>query len=551
MTAIRDALASKVRPYLGNLVASLEGEPAPEPRQEWLRLAPRPRPLGDGLRWHAYISYRSMHRTWVLQLYDVLHTLGYEVFLDQLVLTPGADLVRTLHKGMEQSAAALLVWSSAFEDAMWAKFEYQALMERERNQKDFHFIVATLDKAPLPPMLAGKVYVDFSESREGPSGTPLLQLLYGLQRQPLPREAVFLAAQIDEEVRSSVARIQAARSVGDAERLSALAGSEGQAWHASPTLLCRVAEALIALRETDRALAVLEQCRRRFPKAIRPRQLLGLALARKGNWQEAQIVLEELYSSGERDAETVGILARTWMDRYRVTGDRHYLQRSRDLYAEAFAAAPDDYYVGINSASKSVLLGEMERARAYAHQVAKIVGTTPTGDYWRTVTGAEVHLILGEFNEAAGLYRAGIAEDPRARGSHLSTYDQARLLLDAMQTAPPDRETVLSAFGDVAAQEAATAASAGSRTPLTAVERTLIANLLFQLVALRMAAPDLLLSLDPGRFWEAVRKARPRAAREDLPSVAQTVTGPGRPSRLWLAWMQTVRARDLDRLVES
>jgi hypothetical protein len=529
-----------------------EAPPPPQsPQQEWLRLAPRPQSLRKGQRWHVYLSYRSTDRPWVLQLYDVLQMLGYKVFLDH-VLTPGEPFELALRRGIEQSAAAVLVWSSASKDSSWFLHETQTLFERERTQKDFRFIVATLDRSPLPAMLASRLYIDFSESREGPSGTPLLLLLYGLQGQAPPREVFVLPAQIDVEVKSSVARIQAARSAGDAERLSMLASSEGPAWQVSSTLLCQVVEALIALRETERALAVLEQGRRRFPNALRLRQLLGLALARKGNWKEAQLVLEELYASGARDPETVGILARTWMDRFNATGDKGHLERARDLYVEGFTAARDDYYVGINAASKSVLLGDTAAAQRYARQVAEILRTIPPGDYWRTVTAAEVELILGNFAGAADLYRAGISQEPHAVASHESTYLQAQRLLDAMSVLPADRQLVLDAFGDLDITRAvADDGSASSRAPSTSSEREVVARLLFQLVAERLAAPDLLISLDAGRFWEAVRKTLPRAKRQDLESVAKTLQSKARPSALWLAWMQSVRSRDLDRLVES
>jgi len=548
LAGVRDAIAKKLEPYARNLIAPLEDAPAQSPLNEWRRMAPGPRPLAEGQRWHVYVSYRSVHRQWVLQLYDVLQTLGYEVFLDQLVLAPGADLLQSLEEGLEGSAAAVLVWSSTSSDSEWQRREYALFANREHGDKPFRFIVAKLDKAPLPGLLASRFFVDFSESREAPSGTPLLQLLYGLRGEPLPREAVSLAVDVDAEIRSARARIQAARSVGDADRLASMANSDSRVWHSSPVLLCQVAEALIALRQMDRALTVIEQCKRRFPKAVRPKQLHGLALARKGDWQEAQLVLEELYNSGERDPETLGILGRTWMDRYRATGDRASLLRSRDLYREAFEMAPDDTYVGINAASKSLLLGDIAVARDLATRVDHIVGSAPTGDYWITVTAAESKLILGEYRQAADLYRAGVQEAPFETGSHLATYQQAQLLLEHSHAASGEKAIILSAFADVVTPQDADAGK--PQSPLTAAERTVIANLLFHLVAARHAQPDLLTSLDKGRFWEAVRKAHPRANREDLASVADSLASSGRPGRLWLAWVQTVRARDLERLVE-
>jgi hypothetical protein len=47
---------------------------------EWLRYAPKPQPLAGGDRWHVFLSYRSVNRAWVLNLYDVLRELGMRSF---------------------------------------------------------------------------------------------------------------------------------------------------------------------------------------------------------------------------------------------------------------------------------------------------------------------------------------------------------------------------------------------------------------------------------------------------------------------------------------
>ena len=77
---------------------------------EWLKHAPPPHRLREGKRWHVFLSYRSVNRAWVIQLYDVLKELGHEVFLDQYVLSAADRLVRSLEEGLQQSSAGVLVW---------------------------------------------------------------------------------------------------------------------------------------------------------------------------------------------------------------------------------------------------------------------------------------------------------------------------------------------------------------------------------------------------------------------------------------------------------
>src|SRR5262249_53966937 len=160
-----------------------------------------------------------------------------------------------------------------------------------------------------------------------------------LRGNPLPAAAVQLAAQVDDELRTARVQITAARNNGQVQHLVDLSQSSGLAWLTSPALGCEVADALIGLKQNEAALKVLAAIETRFPRALRPRQLHGLALARSNDWQGAQTLLGELYAASEIDPETLGIYARTWMDRYRTTGQRLYLLKSRDLYRQAFEAA--------------------------------------------------------------------------------------------------------------------------------------------------------------------------------------------------------------------
>jgi tetratricopeptide (TPR) repeat protein len=201
------------------------------------------------------------------------------------------------------------------------------------------------------------------------------------------------------------------------------------------------------------ALEVLAELEKRFPRAIRPKQLRALALSRRGqdgDVENAQMTLGTLYELGEHDPETIGIYARTWMDRYSRSGDVLHLRKSRDLYAEAFESARDDYYTGINAASKSVLLGtpsDLERARVLGEQVQQIVGTAPVAnDYWKSATVAEVQLIQGNFEQAGKLYAAAVSAAPSERGSHQSTWTQACRLMATLKPSAMEREQVRQAF---------------------------------------------------------------------------------------------------------
>jgi tetratricopeptide (TPR) repeat protein len=370
------------------------------------------------------------------------------VFMDQYVLTTSGGLDAQLSDNLSTSATGVIIWSHNSEDSEWCKTELTAFRDLERSKPKFRYVVVNVDGADLPPFAKQKLWLDFSPTREGPSGTNLLRLLFGLQGKPLPAEGVILAAEVDEANRRALARINALQDSGDAEGLVDIAGSKGIEWQTSSVLGSKTAEALIALKKNDEAIALIDKLTALFPRSIRPQQLRGLALARKGDWRLAQQTLLELYYLGEHDPETLGILARTWRDRYAQSGDLLHLRKARDLYAEAFNSAPSDYYTGINAAANSVLLGETEVADQYAEKVEKIVGTAAKpSDYWATATVAEVQLIRRNYPVAAKLYESAVTMDTEAKANHESTLGQARRLMGKLQPSQEERNMIEKAFG--------------------------------------------------------------------------------------------------------
>ena len=415
---------------------------------EWFRHAPKPAPLPPGKRYHLFISYRSVNRAWVLKFYDVLKSLGYEPFLDQYALSAATLLASSLSDGLGQSQSAVMIWSSSFEDSEWCRREFNALEAKEIAGTGFRYVIAKVDGAPLPDLATGKLYIDFSADRDGPTGSGLLRLLYGLSNQPLPAEAVRLGAIADEQTRSADAQIQAMRMNGNWAGLVALSKTANLAWHTSSRLGCAVADALIGLKKPDLAVEVLATFEQRFPRALRPKQLRALALARLNKPDEAQQLLGELYASGEIDPETLGIYARTWMDRFNSSQKRLYLLKSRDLYRQAFEAAPNDFYTGINAASKSLLLGEAETAAQLAARVDQVLSAPFQGahSYWRVATAAEAKLLRGDWAGAGAAYLDAVLIAPEDHGSHESSCHQAQLILKTLNAPTAAWHTVLAAF---------------------------------------------------------------------------------------------------------
>jgi tetratricopeptide (TPR) repeat protein len=361
--------------------------------------------------------------------------------------------VRSLETGLDKSQAGVLVWSSATGDSEWVRGEYEAMEARANAKNGFRFIPVRLDATALPTFAANRVFIDFSQYPQGPNGGDLLRLLHAIVGKPLSEEAVHFAVEQDEAARTFTARVKAAVRNGQPAQLVTLFTQGGTPWETSSALGCAVAEGLTKLGEYDSALTVTDALAQQFPRAIRPLQLKALALARRGragDLEQAQDILGELFELKQRDPETVGIYARTWMDRYNATNNVLFLRQSRDLYAEAFASAQDDYYTGINAAAKSVFLAtpdDITRGRESAQGIQAAIGTKKIDDdYWKTATVAESHLILGNYDQAAIVYGQAVAMAPTEVGSHSSTWQQACKLMAILKPDASDRARIRQAF---------------------------------------------------------------------------------------------------------
>jgi tetratricopeptide (TPR) repeat protein len=424
--------------------------------QEWLQYAPKPRPLNDGNEWNVFLSYRSINRPWVLCLYDVLVEVGHKVFLDQYVLKGGDKLIGRLQDALGKSQSGVLIWSAGTGNSVWVNDEYEVLQQKANTDPEFIFVPVRVDGSNLPLFAANRIYFDFSAYPDGPNGGELLRLLSAIAGMPLQGEAVHFANEQDEISKELAAKVNAAIKNNNPARLIQLFSDGGLPWQTSASLGCRAAEGLIKLKKYDDAINMLKKIETQFRKALRPQQLKALALAKRGNpgdLEMAQEILGALYEENHLDPETMGIYGRTWMDRYATTNDINDLEQSRDLYAEAFEKAPDDYYTGINAASKSVFIGTNEdlgKAAEIAAKVEKLVGTKEIpGDYWKTATVAEVFLIQKKYKEAGDMYEKAVAMARSERGSHESTYKQAKRLMEKLQTDEENRKVVLAAFKEV------------------------------------------------------------------------------------------------------
>jgi class 3 adenylate cyclase/tetratricopeptide (TPR) repeat protein len=206
-------------------------------------------------------------------------------------------------------------------------------------------------------------------------------------------------------------------------------------WHREPYFYIKLGETADKLGQVMFAHDVLNEGLQFFSDNLRLTQLFALTSIKCGFLLKARELLSELVKRGHKDEETLGILGRVYKDLWLLAGIEHerraYLERSRNLYLEAFRRNRG-YYSGINAASMSLMLGEGERARKLATIALKIcmslLRDPAKRDYWGLATLGEGFLLLNRFEESRKYYAAARKRGGRNYSYLASTRKQLRLL---------------------------------------------------------------------------------------------------------------------------
>ena len=215
-------------------------------------------------------------------------------------------------------------------------------------------------------------------------------------------------------------------------------GRDPATWTDSETLFRLLGEGFVKIGEPLLAYDVANQGLQHFPTSVRLRQLLGLALARSGASDEARAILTQLYTEGNEDEETLGLLARSYKDMAEAlvgSEKKLYLQRAKDFYAKAYEKT-NGYWSGVNAATLAVLVGERQYAsklarevRMFCNEELKRLKKTNGDPYWVLATLGEAALILNEWAEAEEWYSQAAEVAGKRYGDLRTSRRNARLLM--------------------------------------------------------------------------------------------------------------------------
>jgi len=368
-------------------------------------------PVGKG-EYHVFVSYRSTDRAWATALVNRLEGAGFRVFMAERELVPGDLVPAALQSALARSQAAVIVVSRGWLESRWCQEESSALLERAVSDPSFRAVPLRIDDSEVPSLWASRLWLDF-RGTAGPEGPEFERLQYALAKQQLPAAgaAPNRVLHAETEATDDLVREVRAAAAADPQRVFEL----WKRWHDAglpdgPAALL-AAQSLIERARPDLALTVLGAAR----EGVRATQLRALALAKTGKIDDAIELLAGLREAGQLDAETGGLLAGRYKQKWLSGGNRAFLQSAHDVYEETFARTADSY-PGINAAALALQLGRPDDAQRLARQVLESLASVPESelDHWKLATVAEANLILGDVPKAAAYYGKAVARVPTA-----------------------------------------------------------------------------------------------------------------------------------------
>jgi len=209
-----------------------------------------------------------------------------------------------------------------------------------------------------------------------------------------------------------------------------------QVWATDPFFYTRLGELADKVGQSMFALDVLGEGLNHHQGDLRLIQLFCLSKIKCGYLSDARDLLSNLVKQGNQDEETLGILGRVykemWLNSSGGSPDHPSLKKSRNLYLKAFINTHGNYS-GINAASLSLIMGDIDTAHKMARKVISICGESlkqgeNKKDYWIIATLGEAFILLGKQEQAARFYGLARKIAGKNYSSIASTRRQLKLL---------------------------------------------------------------------------------------------------------------------------
>jgi hypothetical protein len=92
---------------------------------------------------------------------------GMDVWFDEWEIRAGDSIPGKLNEGLQGFEAFVLVWSAHAHNSNWVRQELSTAIMRAMNEQSAKIVPCLLDETPLPPLIADRRGIDFTDRHEG------------------------------------------------------------------------------------------------------------------------------------------------------------------------------------------------------------------------------------------------------------------------------------------------------------------------------------------------------------------------------------------------
>ncbi len=107
-----------------------------------------------------FISHSHKDKPFATQLLEALQAAGIEVWIDEMEILPGDNIVKKIDQGLSTSDAIIVLLSKDFVSSKWAMQELSVFTAKSISEQDIRILPILLEDCDLPIYLRDKLYID-------------------------------------------------------------------------------------------------------------------------------------------------------------------------------------------------------------------------------------------------------------------------------------------------------------------------------------------------------------------------------------------------------
>ena len=144
-----------------------------------------------------FISHSSIDKKYAFKFAKKIEAIGYRVWLDALVLSPGDSIVQRIERGIEESDYILILYSSAARESYWVQRELEMAIEQS-SKRNTPIIPIQLESDSIRSFFSGILYIDLEKIGFENAWLQLAKFLIAEQK-PLHKLPIPVRKSLDED----------------------------------------------------------------------------------------------------------------------------------------------------------------------------------------------------------------------------------------------------------------------------------------------------------------------------------------------------------------